>query len=78
LINWWRSTISRYLRNALFCERGASCRPSDCANLVLKRDIELEHGKITVSGGGYGEMASKVSVSERGYDEIPDNRNEIY
>jgi len=36
--------------------------PRVCGNLVSKRDIGPEHGKITMLGGGYGEIQVKCSL----------------
>jgi hypothetical protein len=40
-------------------ERGASWRSCVFVNRYLKRNIGPEHGKITMLGGGYGEMSDE-------------------
>ena len=55
----WRSTIFRNRGDALFCERSAGRGPRVCVNRFSTRDIGPENGKITMFGGGYGEMSVK-------------------
>ena len=62
----WQSTIFGNRRGAFFYVRGASLGSRDCFSRFSTRDIGPENGKITMLGGGYGEMSDNMNNQPNG------------
>jgi hypothetical protein len=58
-----RSTVFGHCQDGLLSRRGGSGRPGTRCNPISEDDIGPEGGRITMLGGGYGEMSVNTSRS---------------